>query len=550
MQKPLKTPIEMFYQWEKETPNDVYLRQPVNGEWQEYSWAEVAGQVRRIASAIASLELPKGSCVAIAGRNTAHWFMADLAIQMNGLISVGLYPKQATETVNYILSHCEAKAIFIGPMDDPECITNGIPEGCTRITMPYDDVAPGDLSWKDLLAANEPMAGNPVPDLDDIFTLVYTSGTTGNPKGVTLSYRNVATAIVGASEAIELGQERLFSYLPLAHIFERLVVEMSSLYNHCVVSFLEDLKKFPVQLPQVAPSIFVAVPAVWIRMQHGILEKMPQKKLDRMLSIPILGGMVRKKILTALGLHNVRLAASGAAPISVSTLEWWHKMGITIHEGYAMSENTAYAFINRPGKHRFGSVGQAVPNSEAMIAEDGEILTRSDATMLGYYKQPDKTAEDIDADGWLHTGDRGRIDEDGYLYITGRVKDIFKTEKGKYVAPAPIEGKFGNNSDIEALCMIGAGLKQPVLVVSLSEDGRSKDRAAVEASLLASLKEVNATLEAHELISSIGVCNEPWTIDNGLLTPTMKIKRNEVEDRYGDLVQQCVAAGRDKVVWQ
>lgn len=296
--------------------------------------------------------------------------------------------------------------------------------------------------------------------------------------------------------------------------------------------------------------MFVAVPAVWTRLQHGVLEKMPQEKLDKLLRIPILRGIIRKKIKTALGLQNVRFAISGAAPISKPTLEWWDRMGITIHEGYAMSENTAYAFINWPGKARFGSVGQALPNSEVKIADDGEILTRSGATMAGYYKQPDKTAEAIDEDGWLHTGDRGRVDEDGYLFITGRVKDIFKTEKGKYVAPAPIEGKFGGNSDIESLCMIGAGLKQPVLLVSLSEEGQHKDKAAVEAGLLASLKEVNATLEAHELIAGIGVCKEPWTIDNGLLTPTMKIKRNVVEDQYQDLVQQCCDAGRGQVVWE
>ncbi|MGB1581386.1 MAG: long-chain fatty acid--CoA ligase, partial [Nevskiales bacterium] len=220
------------------------------------------------------------------------------------------------------------------------------------------------------------------------------------------------------------------------------------------------------------------------------------------------------------------------------------------HEGYAMSENTAYAFINHPGKARFGSVGQALPGSEVKIADDGEILTRSPATMVGYYKQPDKTAETIDADGWLHTGDRGRLDEDGYLFITGRVKDIFKTIKGKYVAPAPIEGKFASNSDIESLCMVGAGLKQPVLLVSLSEEGQHKSREEIETGLLASLKAVNASLEAHELIDSIGICAQPWTIDNGLLTPTMKIKRNVVEEQYQQLVEQCVAAGRGKLIWE
>lgn len=548
----VKSPIEMLLQWETQTPNKVYLRQPVDGQWQEYTWKQVADQVLRMASALKAMKLPPASRIAISGRNTAHWFMADLAVLMAGHVAVGMYPKQSSDAVKYILQHSGARLVFIGPMDDQDVFRACIPDDVPQITFPYPGIKPGDHSWDELVKAHEPLAGSLInqPADEDMFTIIYTSGTTGDPKGVVLTYGNLATAVKGFMQVIEPSPEdRLFSYLPLAHIFERGVVELNSLYNNIEVSFLEELKKFPIQLPQVAPTMFIAVPAVWIRLQLGILEKMPQKKLDRLLSIPILGGIVKKKILSKLGLQNVRFAVSGAAPISNSLLQWFRKLGIDIHQGYAMSENFAYAFINWPGKNRIGSVGQSVPNSECKIAESGEILVRNNATMAGYYKQPDKTAEVIDHDGWLHTGDKGHLDEQGYLFITGRVKEIFKTEKGKYVAPAPIEGLFGSNADIESLCLVGAGLSQPVLLISLSPGGLSKTRSAASASLQQSLEAVNPTLEAHERIAHIVVVGDTWSIDNGLLTPTMKVKRNEVEKRYNPLIETAVVSA-DKVVWE
>lgn len=544
-----RTPIEMLYHWEQTTPNRVYLRQPIRSVWHEFTWRQVADQSRRIANALISMDLPQGSRIAIAGRNTAHWFMADFAIQMAGHVSVGLYPKQPTDTARYILEHADVQAIFIGPMEDPQSILDAIPRGCKRIALPYPDVGKADVSWNELLKTHAPLQKNPVPTADALFTLVYTSGTTGNPKGVMLSYRNVMTAVTGATEAIQPNQERLFSYLPLAHIFERAVVEINSLYNNCQVSFLEELKKFPVQLPQVAPTMFVAVPAVWTRLQHGILEKLPQKKLDRLLRLPVINKLIRKKILTALGLQNVHFAITGAAPIPLAQLKWWRKLGLTIHEGYAMSENTAYAFINYPGKARFGSVGQCMPGSECKIAENGEILIRNAAVTQGYYLEAEKTAETISADGWLHTGDKGHLDEDGYLFITGRVKDIFKTVKGKYVAPAPIEGLFASNADLESMCLVGSGLQQPVLLVSLSEEAQQKDRQDIEQGLRDTLDKVNATMEPHELVNAVVITADSWSIDNGYLTPTMKVKRNVIEDHYAALITDADGQ-RNSIIWE
>ena len=546
-----KTPLEMLYQWEQECPDKVYLRQPVNGVWQEYTWLEVADQVRRMAAAIKAMNFEPGSCIAITGRNTAHWIMADMAICMAGHITVGLYPKQATNQVDYILNHCSAKLVFMGPMEDPQSIEDGIPAGVPRVRFPYDGVNPCDHEWDDLIKANAPLQENTIPDDDAIWTLIYTSGTTGNPKGVAITFKNIKFVGYGLMNVIPpKSQERLFSYLPLAHIFERDVVETFSLYCCAEVSFLESLDRFAQQLPEVAPTRFFAVPAVWTRFQMGILGKMPQKKLSRLTGIPILGGIIKKKIRTGLGLQNAELCVTGAAPIPTATLEWFQKyIGITLLQGWAMSENTAYASINLPHANRFGSVGQPLPNGEVKVAEDGELLTRSKGTMKGYYLQPEKTAETIDEDGWLHTGDRGKIDDDGFIFITGRVKEIFKTLKGKYVAPAPIEGELARNAHIEQICMMGAGMAQPVVLVVLSEAAADVSKEELTRELEDGLNALNKTLEPHERISNIIVCAEPWSIDNGLLTPTMKTKRHSVEKKYAALVEQH-AGSDNKVIWE
>ena len=544
-----ESPLQMLFHWEKTTPNKVYLRQPVNGVWHDYTFAQVAEQVRRMAGAVKAMNLPPDSHIAITGRNCAHWFIADLAIAMAGHVSVGLYPKQATDAVRYILNHCDAKLIFIGPMQEPQSILNGIPDRVKRLSMPYTEVTPGDYEWEELIQQYRPLQGEPVVDPDKHWTSVYTSGTTGDAKGVVLKAGAAMYAIEGMVKLIAPSQnERLFSYLPLAHIFERSAIELFSLYSGAQVSFLESLDKFAEQLAEVAPTRFAAVPAVWGRIQQRILKKIPQKKLDRLLGIPIVSGMIRKKILKGLGLQNSKLNVTGAAAIPEATLHWFEKLGITLLQGYGMTENCAHVSVNLPGQNRFGSVGKALPGCEIRICEDGEILTRSPAQMTCYLKEPEKTAECLDG-GWVHTGDKGRMDEDGYLYITGRVKDSFKTAKGEFVARAPIEGKLATNSNIEMLCLVGAGLRQPVAVVVLSEPAKTRAREELEKDFAADLEAVNKTLEAHEEIAGIVVVKEPWTIDNGLLTPTMKIKRHTIEEKYAKPVAECLNC-KKPVVWE
>ncbi|MEK6807291.1 MAG: AMP-binding protein, partial [Pseudomonadota bacterium] len=372
-----KNPLEMLFHWAKEKPNQPYLFQSVNGQWRSYTWAEVATQVRRMASALKKLVPEPGSRIAITGRNTAHWFIADQAIAAAGHVSIGLYPKQATATVKFIMEHSECKAVFFGPMPDEADFVAGLPAGVKKIAMPYPEVATKcDHAWDDLIAQHEPLQDAEIrkPQDDDLLTLIYTSGTTGNPKGVMITYRNMTFTLEGLMKVLPpRGLERFFSYLPLAHAFERGAVETASLAFGAEVHFLENIEKLAEQLPAVAPTRFFAVPLVYGRIQAGVLRKLPQDKLDRINRIPILRGFVRRKILTGIGLQNARLCFSGAAPLPLPTMEWFKKnLGLEILQGYGMTENTIYASCNRPGANRIGSVGKEMPGANTRISPEGE----------------------------------------------------------------------------------------------------------------------------------------------------------------------------------
>jgi len=551
-----KNPLQMLFHWAEQHPDKPFLYQAINGQWKPHTWGQVADQVRRMAAALKAV-LPAGSKVAISGRNTAHWFMADQAIAMAGMISVGLYPKQSEAHTRFILEHSETKLVFVGPAPDIGEFIAAIPKGIKTCSFPYPDVPACDYAWDDLTGKHAPLKDVPASKADDLLTLVYTSGTTGNPKGVMVTYGNMMFAAEGLKEVLPPapGGERFFSYLPLAHAFERGAVELTSLYFDAEVWFLENIDKLAEQLAQVAPTRFFGVPLVYSRIQAGVLKKLPQQKLEKIMRIPILRGFIRRKILKGIGLQNARMCFSGAAPLPIPLMEWYKKyLGMDILQGYGMTENSIYATVTRPGKNRIGAVGQEMPRANMKIDSpdakgEGEILYKHPGVTPGYYKDEEKTRELFTPDGYLRTGDKGRVDADGYLFITGRVKDIFKTLKGKYVAPAPIEGAMARNTDIDQLCLVGSGLKQPILVVSPTPGARSKTKEDFEAQIVADMEAVNGPLEDHEKIAKAIIVKDSWTIDNGIMTPTMKVKRNEVEKRYHNLLAAHDGT-KNKVVWE
>jgi long-chain acyl-CoA synthetase len=530
----LKTPLEMLYHWETTTPNKLFMRQPINGQWHEFTWKQSADEIRRLAKALQSYNLPPKSKVGLVSKNCAHWIMADLAIMMAGYESVPIYPNVGAETLNYVLQHSESKILLVGKLDDWNFMKAGVPADVQCISFPwYGPKQDGFHYWEDLVKQHAPIEGKPNAQLDDIMSIIYTSGTTGNPKGVVHTYRSFSWAITMGKDFVgfEDGKERLFSYLPLSHIAERMLIEMVGIYTNSEIWFAESLDLFVKNLAEAQPTVFLGVPRIWTKFQMGVLAKLPQNKLNILLSIPIVSGIIKKKILTGLGLQRCKHYITGAAPISPSLVNWWEKLGVDLEEVYAMTENCAISHANRKPNFKIGTQGIPMPGVEMKLSEVGEILVKVPCNMQGYYKEPELTANTL-RDGWLHTGDKGVLDSDGFLKITGRVKEIFKTDKGKYIAPAPIEMKISKNHFIEQICVVGSSLPQPIGLVVLSIDGRAKEKDYIKQSLAKTLEIINPELEKHERIHKLVVLQEEWTIENGLLTPTMKIKRNPIEDKY------------------
>ncbi|MDG1719410.1 MAG: AMP-binding protein [Flavobacteriales bacterium] len=523
------SPLEMMYKWEEEKGNEVFLSQPINSIWHDWTWEEVMLEVRKMAAYIKSLNLEKKSKIAILSKNCAHWIMSDLAIMMSGHISVPLYPNLSAKILNKILIHSETKLMFVGKLDDFEKMKSGIPSDVNCVTYPF--YSQNYPKWNDLIRDVFPLQENVIRDDNELVTIIYTSGTTGDPKGVMHKFYNFSFATTNAVNALPLKDESFFSYLPLSHIAERLLIEMGSIYCGGKVSFAESLDTFAQNLSYSQPSVFLGVPRIWTKFQQGILAKLPQKKLNILLSIPIISSLIKKKIQKGLGLSKARNVFTGAAPTPAALIRWFESLGIIIQEAYAMTENTCYSHVSFREKIKIGSVGQALPLCDVKLSDQNEIMIKHDALMDGYYKDEEKTNDTIQ-NGWLYTGDEGEIDSEGFLKITGRVKDIFKTSKGKYVAPSPIELKLSANKNIEQVCIVGTEIPQPIALVVLSDRGREKTKEDLISSLEKTLEVVNPKLEKHEKIHNIIVVKEEWTIENNLLTPTMKIKRNAIEKIY------------------
>jgi len=552
-------PLARIYRWEKELADQPWLTQPMGkGQVKVWTWAEAVNESRRIAEWLQSHGRIQGwdkdAKVAILSKNCAHWIMSDLAIWMAGYVSVPLYPTLTAHSVRQILEHSEARAIFVGKLDDYAAMRAGIPEDLLRFgcaLSPPDDAL---RQWDDIIAGNPPMPGETRRDPDELATIVYTSGTTGMPKGVMHSFATIARASITMEQRIApTAADRMLSYLPLSHIAERWAVESVSIRSGAQIFFAETQETFLKDLQRARPTLFISVPRLWVKFQQGVFAKAPKEKLDFLFKIPFLGSRVKKKILTQLGFDTVRFAGGGAAPMPASLIAWYQSLGLDLLEGYGMSENFGVSHGSKPGEGRPGYVGVPYDGVDHRIADNGEILVRSPCNMMGYFKEPSITREALTEDGWLHTGDRGEIDSSNRLRITGRVKELFKTAKGKYVAPAPIESRLQANGHIEAVCVTGPGFPQPFAVAILNPDGQAAFanpalREAISESLVTTMRAANEQADPHEHLSHIVVVPGSWTVENGFITPTLKIKRNMIEGAYGPHYESW-ARRRREVVW-
>lgn len=527
-----RTPLEQMQLNVAKHPNKVWLNQPENRRWSTYTWGDADEQARKIAQGLLSNGITKGDKVAIIAKNSAEWYICDLAIMMAGLISVPIYPTAGAENIKYVLKHSNAKAIFVGKLDSIEALSEAMPENFLSISFPYPTLDCKE-QWLNWLNIYEPLKTLHRPSIDDLFSLIYTSGSTGLAKGVIISQRNVASSAMAAGEKFLTSDDRrVMSYLPLAHITERCVVELPSIYYPTEIFFVESLETFVDDVRYASPTAFLSVPRLWTKFQSQILAKMPNNKLQILLKIPFIGKLISKKIRTALGLQEAKIFGSGSAPISPDILKWFHKLGISIGEGWGMTETSGLSCSNIPFKlDHVGTIGTPQSCVEMSLSDQGEVLIRGEAVFQSYYNNPEAT-NDAFENGWFKTGDKAEIAPDGSWKIIGRVKEQFKTSKGKYVSPVPIESSLGRNPDIEQVCVMGIGRKQPIAMIVLGE-GASKNREQQKKQLSSTMSSVNTELEAHEKIDHIIVAKKAWSIENGLLTPTLKLKRDQLEKQYG-----------------
>lgn len=523
-----KSPLQAFLHWEEVSPNKVFLRQYINGKLETLNFKESGKQIRQIAQAILKKDLPPKSNIALLSKNCDTWIMADLAIMMSGHVSIPIYPTLNDNSIKLIIEHSDSKLLFVGKLDNYESQKNAF-TNIPKISVEKYGITESE-TWESLLERNEPLENITLPDPKDLITIIYTSGTTGSPKGVMHSHENFINAARNIINTLKLPRHTTyFSYLPLSHIAERIGLEMGALYVGGSLTFSESLESFASNLEATQPDLFFAVPRIYAKFQEKILEGLPQKKLNTLLKIPILNKVLKNKIKQKLGLSKAIYVASGAAPLSESIMLWFKKLGIEIIQAYGMTEDCIISHCNLPDRNKIGSVGKFTAGATAKLSDIGEICVKNDCLMLGYYKDPEESAKAFDDTGYLKTGDLGEYDHDGFLFITGRAKDQFKTDKGKYISPAPMEMSLLNNLDIEQICIVGMGIPQPIMLVIPSETGKNKSKLDLSESLLNSILEINPSLEKHEKIEKAIVMKEDWTIENGLLTPTMKIKRSHVE---------------------
>ena len=542
------TLLEVFYRFEKGKANQVFLSEPIAGKAMSHTWQQAGVSIRKMAGALSALNLPAGSRIAIIGKNSAHWIMADLAITMAGHVSVPIYPTVTAATLRQILTHSESQVLFVGKLDAFEPLQSGIPSNVRSIHFPHWAWS-GCEHWNTFIENADAILTDTIPDPQTLSCILYTSGTTGDPKGVMHTHFAHSFSLLTVMEALgeDLQNEVFFSYLPLSHIAERMVVEYCGIFTGGTIYFPESLATFSRDLAAAQPTIFLAVPRIWEKFREEILKKIPQQRLDILFNIPVLGGFLKKLMRKKLGLSRVKYALSGASPLHPSLPIWFSKLGIVIQEAYGMTENMALATINRKPSARFGTVGQSYKGVELFLGADNEVLVKSPANMLGYYKEPEMSAACFE-NGFLKTGDEGRLDQDGYLTITGRIKDLFKTSKGKYVAPAPIEKKLLEHSIISQACVVGSGESHALALCMLSpEAGGDRDQLQV---MLSSIRQqVNQGLEYHEQIAKLIIVRDEWTIANGFFTPTLKIRRGAVDAHYGPQYAVWLLT-KEEAIWE
>jgi len=535
---------------EKNFPQRVYLRQPRQDKWHEFTWSEVMKQARQVAQFLLNKGLQRGDKVALFSKNCAEWFITDYALSLAGLVNVPLFGNQHQDSIRFVLEHAEIKLVFVGKLDDYQRVRSYIPDSLPTVGFGYHDESSVNTPWAEVLKT-EPLQDIVPTAPDDIYTIIYSSGTAGLPKGAVYTHQIIANYLQLYPQDIRRIAQKdfyhLISYLPLAHVYERTAVQLGSVVIPCDVSFVESLDKFAHNLQEVQPTLFTGVPRIWGVFQQKIEAKLPPKKLDLLLKIPFISSLIKKKVRHGLGLSHCINCFSGASHLPVNIIKFFEKLGIYIQEGYGQTENLAYVTFSMLNERRPGYVGTARTQVDLKVDSSEELLVHSPCLMKEYYKDPEATKKAL-VDGWLHTGDVVEFDDQKRVKILGRLSENFKNRKGEFIAPSPIEKQFSTNAMIEQLCLVGRELPSNILLVTLSERGLTADKETLKNLLQKDLHQVNRQLLTHEKISHIIIANQAWTPENGLLTPTLKVKRRAVEEAYQPVIKRAIDQ-HQQVIW-
>ena len=576
------------------TPGTIALRKKMLGRWKEYDWETYAVRTAATMAGLRELGVEPGDKVAIHAENRPAWVFADLAIQAMGAISVGVYPTSPASEVEYLLSHSEAKVVIVEDeeqYDKTAEVRHLLPHLRHIVVVDPRGVRhDGDGTVLTLADVEAMGAGATIDDLaeasarlasDDVAIIVYTSGTTGPPKGAMISHGNLMAAARSARGIYDVAaDDDVLSYLPLCHIAERLISVVNAVGLGYRVNFGEGGDALLTDLGEVQPTFFVGVPRVWEKMLAAVEIRMGDaswlkravyrfwksqgtrlaRKRMRDAMNPFdhvwyaLGwAMLYRSTRQKLGLMRVRNAVSGAAPISPAVLEYFWALGVPVREVYGQTENTAQATMTPAGDVRIGTVGVPVPGAEVRIdPATGEILTRGSGTFVGYYRNPEATAETVDSEGWLHTGDVGVIDGDGFLTITDRMKDIIITAGGKNISPSEIENKLKVSPFIREAIVVGDGRKYLTALIGIESDtvGNWATRKQIPYTTYADLSakpevekliadvvaEANVELAQVETIKAFRLLQKELDQEDGEMTATQKVKRAAIAAEFADLI--------------
>lgn len=565
---------EKFFEQATKRPESTafYYCRVRDHRWVTMTWNRYREEVTTLAGWLMSRGIGKGSKIGILSANRPEWIIADLAILSIGAISLPIYATASANDIRYIIEHAEVDYLFVDNLDRIAPMKSHKFKGIIGFEKSskkqMDTFFSQITSYQGIVSDTNIAIKKPQPvSFDDVATIIYTSGTTGKPKGVIHTHGTLAEAMMTSFPILENPEgrvDRFFSFLPLSHVAERMLVEVGSISTGSEIAFARTVETLGEDLQRCRPTILLCVPRLWEKIYEkvhaGLLTANPLKKGFFILAetfgsqrfhgetlsakngfgATISDLLVGSSLREALGLDRARILITGAAPTRPEVVRFFGAFGMLLREVYGLTENLCLGVLNDSGEIVIGSCGKAFAGNEMKIAEDGEILFRAPWNFKGYYNDPEATREALSADGWLATGDLGKLDADGRLRIVGRKKELLKTSTGKYVAPFPIEEKLKESPWIKDAMLVGDERKYCVALVVLDDkaEGKPNSRAQFKDELKKVMKTVNEPLASFETVKRIGVINDAFTVENGALTATLKLKRKVVTGRNEDFIER------------